>query len=203
MRTLLKQAIESIREDLGDPVSLRRVLAAYPCMRLVLDDPVTCIHVSSVPRWHELGEFLGWPRHPRGYLRGWHVTGGRWQSFDVTRPEFTQIAHHKVEQNWHCDVVDIDGFSASKADLWAFSSTDAMAEARCQSLIAKVTPEQLARNLAHREIRIIHSPGSDYFARYLWDGRLWLINDGGSHHTAAARVEQLLDGQRVEQGVGR
>ncbi|HCF2896160.1 TPA: hypothetical protein NID31_006287, partial [Pseudomonas aeruginosa] len=38
------------------------------------------------------------------------------------------------------------------------------------------------------EIRILHREDpSDHFACYRWDGRLFLMNSGGSHHFAAAR----------------
>lgn len=197
---LAKRVIEGIREDCGQPVSLCRALAAHPQMRAALEAPAPCIHASSVPRWHELGVYspLGGLRRQRGFLLGWHATGGGWQSFHLIRPEYAQIAHCEIEQSWCCDVTDIDGFSASKADLWAFPSTDAMAEALCQWLISEITPERLAKSLAHSEIRIINSPGtSDHFTRYLWDGRLWLMNDGGSHHTAAAKYLSARLGQRV------
>ena len=200
MQALLKRVIEGVREDLGQPVGFRRVLAEHPQIRAALDAPEPCIHAASVPRWHELGVYppLGGPRRQRGFLLGWHASGGRWESFHIIRPEYEQIAHCKIEQGWCCDVSEIDGFAASKADLWAFSSTDAMAEARCQWLISEITPERLAKSLAHSEIRIIHSPGtSDHFTRYLWDGRLWLMNDGGSHHTAAAKYLSARLGQRV------
>jgi hypothetical protein len=63
-----------------------------------------------------------------------------------------------------------------------------MVEANSREMIDTITPEKLAENLVHREIRIIHSADTtDHFRRYRWDGRLWLINDGGSHHTAAAK----------------
>ena len=197
---LLHSFFEAVREELGHPASLCRMLAAYPHIRVNLDDPVPCIHAGSVPRWHELGKYspLSWPRHQRGSLMGWHTSGGVWQSFSVTRPEYAEIARCKIEQSWTCDVTDIDGFAASKADLSAFATTDAMAEARCQWLISEVTLDQLAKSLAHKEIRIIHNPGgTDHFGRYLWDGRLWLMNDGGSHHTAAAKYLAARLGQRV------
>lgn len=200
MQTLLNRFVESVGEELGYPASLCRMLSAYPQIRASLDEPEPCIHASSVPCWHELGKPspLGWPHHQRGGLMGWHSYGGGWHSFRITRPEFAEIARCEIEQNWCCDVTDIDGFSASRADLQAFASTDAMAEARCQWLISEVNQEQLAKNLAHSEIRIIHTPGTtDHFARYLWDGRLWLMNDGGSHHTAAAKYLAARLGQRV------
>ena len=114
---LLRSFFEAVREELGHPASLCRMLAAYPHIRVNLDDLVPSIHAGSVPRWHELGEYspLSWPRHQRGSLMGWHTSGGVWQSFSVTRPEYAEIARCKIEQSWTCDVTDIDGFAASKA----------------------------------------------------------------------------------------
>ncbi len=200
MQTMLNRFVEAVREEFGYPATLCRMLAAYPQIRIHLDEPEPCIHASSVPCWHELGKHspLSWPRRPRGSLMGWHTSGGRWQSFSITRPEYAEIARCEIEQGWCCDVTDIDGFAASKADLWAFATTDAMAEARCQWLISEVNQEQLVKSLAHKEIRIIHIPGTtDHFTRYQWDGRLWLMNDGGSHHTAAAKYLAARLGQRV------
>lgn len=88
----------------------------------------------------------------------------------------------------YCDITDVHGFSASKSDLRDFGHTDEMVEANSRAMIDQITPAKLAENIAHREIRIIHNPDtSDHFTRYLWDGRLWLMNDGGSHHMAAAK----------------
>ena len=200
MSGLLKSFVAGIREDFGRPISLLRALAAHPQMRIELEPTERSIDANSVPRWHDLGLYpsLDGLRRQRGVLSGWHAVRGQWESFHLHRSEYDQIAHCEVELGWLCDVTDIDGFAASKADLCAFANTDAMAEARCQWLIAEVTPERLAKSLAHNEIRIIHSAGTrDHFTRYLWDGRLWLMNEGGSHHTAAAKYLAARLGQRV------
>jgi len=44
-------------------------------------------------------------------------------------------------------------------------------------LIEPITASKLRQNLAWIEIRIIHCDNpSDFFARYLWDGRVFFIN---------------------------
>ncbi|WP_315534129.1 DUF6685 family protein [Delftia acidovorans] len=200
MKALLKQVVAGICEDFGNPVRLRRMLAEYPQIRVVLAEPLPSIAASSVPPWHELGKhpLLGDPRRSRGTLSGWRYSSGVWQSFERFYPEYDQIAHCEIEHDWGCDLSDIDGFSASKADLQTYLNTDAMAEARCQWLISEITEERLGTSLAHQEIRIIHAPGTlDHFARYLWDGRLWLMNHGGSHHVAAAKYLSARLGKRV------
>lgn len=121
---------------------------------------------------------------------GWTSdASGTWKSFMLRRPEHQQLSQHVVIENWVCDISDIHGFSASKSDLEYFSSTDEMVETNSRELITPISIAKLEANLAHDEIRIIHraESGGDYFVRYRWDNRLWLMNDGGSHHTAAAK----------------
>lgn len=200
MQAILKSLVDGIREDLGSPVRLLRLLADAPQMRVALDAPPACIASTSVPQWHELGTYspLQFPGRKRGLLLGWREASGRWESFYQERPEYAQIGHLEATEGWSVDLTAIDGFGASKSDLYAFTSTDEMVEKNSRDMIQEITPEGLARNLAHSEIRILHQPGTtDHFARYLWDGRLWLQNDGGSHHTAAAKYIAARLGQPV------
>lgn len=197
---MLTTLVDDIREDLGRPVRLLRLLADAPQMRAALNVPSKSIAASSVVQWHELGSCspLKFPRRKRGELLGWKHSGGRWSSFYLERSEFAQIGQLEVLEDWAVDLAAIDGFGASKSDLYTFSSTDEMVESNSTEMISEITPQGLASNLAHSEIRIIHQPESnDYFARFLWDGRLWLINDGGSHHTAAAKYIAARLGQPV------
>lgn len=200
MQSILKALVDGIREDLGNPIRLLRLLADAPQMRVLLDAQPACIAASSIPQWHELGTYspLHFPTRMRGVLLGWKESGGAWESFHLERHEYAQIGHQEETDGWCADIAAIDGFGASKSDLYAFASTDEMVEAHSRDLIGEITPQGLARNLAHREIRIIHQLGTtDHFARYLWDGRLWLQNDGGSHHTAAAKYIAARLGLRV------
>lgn len=120
---------------------------------------------------------MGWKQRDR------HSYG----SFISHRPEYAQIGQQQIDDHWECDITDVHGFAGSKSELRDFASTDQMVEAKSRDLIDAITHEKLANNLDHREIRIIHSPGSDFFCRYSWDGRLFLMNGGGSHHFAAAK----------------
>lgn len=173
---------------LGKPLSVQRMLEAYPEAVVTLHDRPPSINAESVGRWHELVE-VGRPYRP-GTLTGWKATSeGGYEAFRLAREEYSQIVRCEVTENWTCGVQEIHGFSSSKADLSAYIDTDAMAEDRAGFLIRDVSPEALAKCLAHREIRIIHSAagGGDFFARFNWDGPLWLMNGGGSHHLAAAK----------------
>ena len=54
--SLFKKIIDSIREDLGTPVGLLRLLAEHPEIRVPLDAPPRCIDAHSIVRWNDLGE---------------------------------------------------------------------------------------------------------------------------------------------------
>lgn len=195
MQALLKTIIDGIREDFGQPVSLIRLLQEHPDIRVPLDDPKPpCIAADSIVPWHELGASFHHhyshhlSRSKPGTLMGWHRRDKySYGSFLLHRPEYAVIGQRQTDDNWVCDITDVHGFAASKSELRDFASTDQMVEANSRDMIDAITHEKLAKNLDHREIRIIHSPGSDFFCRYSWDGRLFLMNSGGSHHFAAAK----------------
>lgn len=176
--------------QLGRPVYLKRLLENAPDLQVSLTDK-QCIDGNSVVPWHELGRYPypNYHRQKPGQMSGWGVRGrGSFGSIKLERKEYAEFGNCEITANWTCDISDIHGFCASKSVLSDFSSTDEMVETNSQRMISEVTDEKLAENLAHREIRIIHSPStSDHFERYAWDDRLWLVNSGGSHHTAAAK----------------
>ncbi len=192
MKALLKNVTESFLEDFGHPVKLIRLLEEHPDICVSLDAPAPCIDAYSVAPWHELGKskHLYGPPRERGTLMGWTQRKHSYGSFILHRPEYSQIAQRAMVEDWGCDITDVQGFAGSKSELRNFASTDQMVETNSPDMIDSISPAKLAENLAHREIRIIHAPGIDYFQRYAWDGRLFLINSGGSHHFAAAMVSQ-------------
>lgn len=191
MRSLLSSLVDGICEDLGHPAGLCRVLAQHVNLRATLVPPTPCISAGTVVPWHELGEHpvLHWPRRDHGELLGWKATSGsHYDSFYLRRPEYAQLSDEEIIDDWTCDISEVHGFSASKSDLCKFTSTDQMVETNSREMISEISPAKLAKNLAHDEIRILHrEETSDHFARYSWDGRLWLMNSGGSHHLAAAK----------------
>lgn len=182
--------LDRFREDFGEPRSLRRLLAEQPCIAEPLAMPRQGVSANAVVCWHEWGAIgsLSWPRLRPGEVRGWGPSGNRYASFTVHRPEFTQFGRCKEVKHWHCDIQDVQGLAAAKSDLTSFASLDAMVETHSPAMIADISESGLAKNLAHDEIRLLHRVNpSDHFAHYAWDGRLFLINDGGAHHFAAAR----------------
>lgn len=192
MRHFLKFFYDALREDLGvHPCSLERLLEERPDACYQLANPARSIAAECVVRWDELGAapFGTWPHRPRGSLKGWRRSGKYdFESFDIHRPEYDRLGKLETIDVWTCDIQEIDGFSSSKSKLCEFISTDEMVEQNSREMIDEITRAKLEKNLAHREIRILHGETtSDHFARFAWDGRLFLMNSGGSHHLAAAK----------------
>lgn len=186
----LKSVVDGVREDLGYPARLIQLLEQRPDIRVTLDAVMPCIAASSVARWDRFGRHSPheWPHLPDGVLSGWKWTGGQYAGFNLQRHDVIEIGQRTLVPDWTCDISAVYGFSSSKSRLDDFRSTDEMVEAKSQEMIWPVTLAKLEENLAHREIRIFEDRGAtDYFVRYEWDGRLWLMNDGGSHHFAAAK----------------
>jgi hypothetical protein len=200
MKHAMVQLCQDIREDFGDPVSLRQLIANRPAIRVELEEPARTIAVSGVVRWDRLGVLspLDSRRIPAGYLPGWKKSGGEYHGHLVQLDWLSKLVVCARSNCWACDIQQVDGFAASKAPLADFVDIDTMIEVRSPELINEISEDQLYKNLAHPEIRILHrSNGHDYFARYLWDGRTFLMNCGGSHHFAAARYIAARLGRQV------
>lgn len=181
----------SILEDLGIPVSLKMVLHMHAKSAPRFDGtPTKNICAQSVIQWDRWGEddILGYPRRTKGELLGWRYHNGVYGSYTELIPEFNELVKCKITENWCCDISDVNGFCASKSSLRTFESIAEMVTTNSKELITPVCDEMLHKNMSHREIRIIHrSDTSDHFASHSWDGRLFLMNSGGSHHFGATQ----------------
>lgn len=188
-RELGAHLYNTYREDRGHPATLYRLLGEQPQMRTLLAEPKRSIAASSVVRWHEWGETGAghWACSRSEALRGWKYAGGLYHSFETELSELREFGLCDITEYWECDIRDVEGLSGSKSNLEEFASMDDMAQKRSQGLIDEITEEGLRKNLAHVEIRILRESKSDHFIRHLWDGRVFLMNAGGSHHFSAAR----------------
>jgi len=108
-----------------------------------------------------------------------------------------EIISCEVTENYTAEIQDIEGLNASKSNLFAFGSLDALVESNSPEMINSLTSEKLQKNLSWPEIRIIHQKGTDSFVKYNWDARLFLSNSGGSHHFCAARYIASKMGQCI------
>lgn len=200
MWQLFEFIYKEVQEACGSPVSLRRFLDTRPQLATTLTEPARSIAQESVVMWHELGDvpFDYWRDRKRGEVLGWHHECGTYSSFYLQREEFANFGSCEITEDWECDIQDITGLANSKSELKDFDSLDHMVETKSRDMIEPISTDKLRENLAWSEIRIMRGDGSsDSFARYLWDGRLFLINSGGSHHFAAARYIASRTGARV------
>jgi hypothetical protein len=108
------------------------------------------------------------------------------KNYDYDIKIVDSITRCETKTNFSCDIQDIQGLFASKSMLENFSNLDDMVKTNSKEMINPITPAKLNENLAHQEIGIIHS-GNDYLETYNWDKRIFLMNNGGSHHFASAR----------------
>lgn len=181
MPSLLKTVINSIKEDFGHPASLYELLDAYPDLSGPLGEPARNIAHESVVRWDE------WLRND-DEIRGWRYWVDTYNSF-TTRREFANFGICKITEGWECDIQDVTGLANSKSRLQDFDTLDRMVETYAPHLIDPISAEKLRENLEWHGVRILREgKQSDFFARYLWDGRVFLINSDGSRHFAAARL---------------
>lgn len=177
---------DSIRESFGYPITLLRLLDKYPNINVPIAEQKSVINAHSVTQWQNFCDhpFLA---NKTGTLNGWRYFAGYYESFQHHLPEIENFCRCEVIKNWSCDIQDVVGLSESKSDLDKFTSLDSMVEANSQEMIETITEENLRSNLSHNQIRIFNENSGDYFSIYMWDGRIFLMNQGGSHHFAAAR----------------
>jgi hypothetical protein len=101
-------------------------------------------------------------------------------------PNASRLVMVEHDPAWSCDLRSIDGVCSSKSDLWMFPDLDALALATEPSLVGEISLAALQKNLAHSQVRIGEGRGVDYYQIRAWDGRVFVMNDGGSHHLAGA-----------------
>jgi hypothetical protein len=192
---------DSIREALGYPSTLVDLIAKEPGLNMPLVSHEKGIASYEVVQWNEFGD-LPYERHrpSRRKLNGWGYSPGshcNYGSIDLYREDLLSLGTTQETPGWICDIQDVDGFSASKSELRNFKSMDAMVERNSKEMINEITAEKLTENLAWDEIRIISRVNHDYFQTWSWDGRVFLMNSGGSHHFAAAKYIAIRIGAKV------
>lgn len=175
------------------PTKLVAAIERYPAFLPQLEVMPKTIWEGEIVRWHEWGEarFRHSRFHKHNVMPGWRFDQGKYTSFEMAMPELDNIGRCEVNPNWECDIQEVAGLLSSKSNLAKFANLDEFAQTKASNLIEEITEENLLHNLAHDEIRIGHElhcdTTTDHFSLYQWDHRIFLCNDGGSHHFAAAR----------------
>lgn len=187
----IRALLDAVREVWGNPMTLRRVLDAHPELRA---------DIGHVPRTVAASSVIDWPNwaHHAQHVHLWHYTPSGYRAEAIHLPSLGQLAQMREIQSWACDISDVEGLAASKANLGEFDSLDQMALMRSAGLLTPATPQTLEKNLGWNEIRILAPEGrGDYFRLSTWDGRVFLMNSGGSHHFVAARYLARILGIKV------
>lgn len=190
MRFIAGMAADAI----GDPIRVRRLITKTEGLCPPIEEPRRLVANRNVTQWQHWGYgYTDWRR--RGIIQMWN----HWGSRELHRADLEHITSEVVTDGWTCDIQDIVGFGNSKSDLFKFISLDDMAERTSAGLIVPVSDDKLQENLSWDECRIMRGNSKeDSFWRYMWeDGRVYLMNSGGSHHFAAARYVASRLGRRV------
>lgn len=196
--SLLSQAWNRVQDSLGRPQSLEKWLASIPAADRSAPLPLTSssIAVSDIVRWDRLGAPMAGPSgrmSGAGEVRGWRKEGDGYRS---TETKIQALAHltEVNERPWQGDLQDIQGLASSKSPLDTFASMDEFARSACADWIAAPSPTRLTELLSWEESKLFSSTRPPRLANFAWDGRTLLLNDGGSHHVAAAQhMARALD----------
>jgi len=185
MHKLIRAVINTIGDDIGRLSTFRETLAQLPPCPTPIDRSHS-VAFRDIVAWHGWGGY-GCDSHGEGpgIVRGWKHT--RWGYESQSAPLLADFGVTSVVDSWWCEIQDVHGLSASKSELSDFDSLDDLVETNSREMIRCIDQAWLDKNLAHDQIRILRSPSNDCFSRYQWDGRIYLLNSGGSHHFSAAR----------------
>lgn len=201
MKKFIDKLMAAVRTSLGRPALIENWAAQVSASqkhpaRLTSDS----IHTADVVRWDRFGEDNRAPglTGQKGTVQGWvRGPGGSYESTQLACPALKNLLVETTTERWACDLQDVQGLASSKSDLGRFATMEAFATQDCAGLMEHPSPEALNENLHWNEVRIHDPNGPDHFCRYDWDGRLFMVNHGGSHHFAAAHQMAKDLGQDV------
>jgi hypothetical protein len=183
-----------VRERLGAPPGLRQFLHdnAGRLHTGSFDAKPGNITPASIPRWHEwgqpshsdgavfqAGELLGWKSHRNfGYL-----------SYRVVRPELAGFGSCLAVPDWLCNVQDVDALHAATSRMEKSSSLKEPPRRATPEPVEGVRHPRLACLLERLEARPLHRQrSSEHFVRHLWDGRVFVTDNGALRDFAADHV---------------
>ncbi|AIB42830.1 DUF6685 family protein [Pseudomonas sp. WCS374] len=202
---MLSKAVKFLRnsllEDCGYPATLVNLLREDSGLNRHLVEHDKGIGAYEIVHWNEFGNLLSEDHFHRQRLSGWTRCPHSYRNYgstNIVREDLLSLGTVTEQVRWSCEIQEVGGFGASKSELQNFKSMDAMVERNSQEMITPVTKEKLEENLRWDEIRIIsREKTTDHFATWEWDGKVFLINGGGSHHFAAAKYIARLLGIKV------
>lgn len=179
---------DTVSSTIGKTARLRRFLADRPDLKANLLAPEDNIDMARVPEWQNFAfGATGRGRADHVELKGWRLSGNQMASFTHSDAALDKLVRCTIINDGSSDLQDVHGFAGSKSDLKAFCSTDEMVKTNSSEMISDVSIDGLRNNLNHKEIGLLLQQPTDWLQIHQWDRRLFVVNDGGSHHLAAAK----------------
>lgn len=190
IKRIVKKIILSIRESRNPVLFATRILSEVEIKTRLKINKKNHVHISGAVMWDHLqigmwgdGNSKIWQ-----FSKNLNSGVGRLMPRNFKFELLSQLVEQNNVINWETDISQLHGFSNSKSNLDEFESLHQLVLTNSRGMIKDISEDGLIKNLSHREIRIINSTSTgDHFVRYAWDGRLYLVNAGGSHHLAAAK----------------
>lgn len=186
MYRVLEIILDGITASLSIPYVVHRVLERNPNIKVDFNESEKTVALESVIAWENWAEFGS-----RGsYLdcRNMDVKHRDLCNELIKKYDFSNFISIQSIEKWQCDIRDIEGLSSSKSKLEIYPTLDDFAVRGTTEFLDDISEENLNKMLGYSEMRIINNSNtSDHFIQHQWDGRIFLMNDGGSHHFAAAR----------------
>jgi hypothetical protein len=178
MTLSIKDLISLTKKQFGIFTEFRDFIDANPLLKTRIDIKPT-INTRDIPKWHQL--FATNYKMKNIYM--WEFDKREYRAIPkrVRLEEFKQIGFEHLIDDFQIDIEYIKGLSSSKSELSPFESLDKFVEINSPEMISNIDEDGLHKNLSHDK-----NVANDMVC-YLWDGRIMLENNGGSHHFAAAR----------------
>lgn len=132
---MLRKAViflrNSLLEDFGYLASLINLVREDSGLNRQLVEHEKGVGAFEIVRWNDFGNLLSEDHFHRRRLSGWtHCPGGyhNYGSTSIVREDLLNLGTVIRQEQWSCEIQEIDGFSGSKSVLHKFKSTDAMVE---------------------------------------------------------------------------
>lgn len=141
------------------------------------------IFKGSTVMWDHLAQTS--PSIDKSTYGGWCFKGVQGNQSRVTNP-CGALAETIRVPDFDFDITEVEGICNSQSEDRSFDSVQDFGRDYAAYLKVSADEAGFAVMTRHREVRLIHSPGSDTLMLQAWDGRLFVCNGGGSHHLAGA-----------------
>lgn len=193
---VVEWAREGFLHYLGRPARLEAAIKSGQLVPINLTPPADTLWTRSVIYWHTWREWSSMSFHRDHFTIDYRKPGynRRLESHSLAVPEVENLVKEETIPDFSCDITDIKGISASKSEGHDIGDIDEFPVLRCPEFIEPVTAQHLQQNMQHWELRL----DSMRFAEFPWsERRYYWLNDGGSHHFAAARYQASRLNQAV------